>query len=145
MQFSKSYFTLIISILFISTQGIAQDKKMPSIKNGGYLIYEKNGHGLVATEKTLGKMDFKEAIKACDELNEGGFEDWHLPTKEEFDLIHPRMNLKKTGRGGLFQNSWYWTSTEADKGNAWTHNLNNGVQSSYYKEFKCMVMAVRSF
>ncbi len=145
MKSSKTSFIFFLPILIISFYGISQDKKMPIVKYGGYLIYEKNGHGLIATEKMLGKMEYKQAIKACDDLITGGFEDWHLPTKEEFDLIHPRMNLKKTGQGGLFQSSWYWTSTEVDKGNAWTHNLNNGVQSSYYKEFKCMVMAVRTF
>ena len=68
-----------------------------------------------------------------------------LPTKEEFDLIHPKLNLKKVGGGSIFQSSWYWTSSEVDKQNAWTHNLQTGLQASYFKDFKCFVKAVRSF
>ena len=136
-------FLFIFSSLCTFAQ--ANPSKTPPIKQGGYLIYEKNGHGLIASVKNLGKMDYNEAIKACDALTEEGFEDWKLPTKEDFDLIHPKLNLKKMGQGGLFQSSWYWTSTEKDKDNAWTHNLNNGVQSTYFKDFKCYVIAVRSF
>jgi hypothetical protein len=135
----------ILSICFFSTYGQSSSKKLPTIKQGGYIIFEKNGHGLVASVENLGKLDFNEAIKACDTLQVDGFSDWRLPTKEEFELIHPKLNLKKIGGGSIFQSSWYWTSTEVDKQNAWTHNLQNGLQASYFKDFKCFVKAVRSF
>jgi hypothetical protein len=135
----------ILSICFFSTYGQSSSKKLPTIKQGGYIIFEKNGHGLVASVENLGKLDFNEAIKACDTLRVDGFSDWRLPTKEEFELIHPKLNLKKIGGGSIFQSSWYWTSTEVDKQNAWTHNLQNGLQASYFKDFKCFVKAVRSF
>ena len=112
---------------------------------GGYVIYEKNGHGLIASIQNLGKLDYNEAIKACDTLQVEGFSDWRLPTREEFELIHPKLNLKKVGGGSIFQSSWYWTSTEVDKQNAWTHNLQTGLQASYFKDFKCFVKAVRSY
>jgi hypothetical protein len=129
----------ILSFCFLSTSAQSPNKKLPLIKNGGYVIFEKNGHGLIATVETLGKLE------ACDSLQTGGFSDWRLPTKEEFDLIHPKLNLKKVGGGSIFQSSWYWTSSEVDKQNAWTHNLQTGLQASYFKDFKCFVKAVRSF
>ena len=140
-------FTFLFLFIFSGLGVFAQTNttRTPLIKEGGYLIYEKNGHGLIASVKNLGKMDYAEAMKACEAYAEGGFEDWKLPSKEDFDLIHPKLNLKKMGQGGLFQSSWYWTSTEKDKENAWTHNLNNGVQSTYFKDFKCYVIAVRTF
>jgi hypothetical protein len=135
----------ILSFCLNSTFAQNPNKKLPPIKQGGYVIYEKNGHGLVASVENLGKLDYNEALKACDSLNVNGFSDWHLPTKEEFELIHPKLNLKKIGGGSIFQSSWYWTSTEIDKQNAWTHNLQTGLQASYFKDFKCYVKAVRLF
>jgi hypothetical protein len=135
----------LISFCLNPTFAQNPNKKLPPIKYGGYVIYEKNGHGLVASVENLGKLDYKEALKACDSLNVNGFSDWRLPTKEEFELIHPKLNLKKLGGGSIFQSSWYWTSTEIDKQNAWTHNLQTGLQASYFKDFKCYVKAVRLF
>ena len=135
----------ILSFCLNSTFAQNPNKKLPPIKQGGYVIYEKNGHGLIATVELVGKGDFEDAKKKCDDLNANGFDDWRLPTKEEFDLIHPKLNFKKLGNAGIFKSTWYWTSSEIDKGNAWTHNLNTGMQSSYFKDFKCNIMAVRSF
>lgn len=149
----QSYFKNLISLFFLiafilgtrTVFGQEIFKKIPTEKFGGYLIYEKNGHGLIATIELVGKNNFNEAKKKCDELSTHGFDDWRLPTKEEFDLIHPKLNFKKRGNAGIFKSNWYWTSTEIDKENAWTHNLNTGMQSSYFKDFKCNIMAVRSF
>jgi hypothetical protein len=144
----KNHYLFIFAILYFCTFSIfaqSSEKKLPPIKQGGYVIYEKNGHGLIASVENLGKLDYNEALKACDSLNVNGFSDWHLPTKEEFELIHPKLNLKKIGGGSIFQSSWYWTSTEIDKQNAWTHNLQTGLQASYFKDFKCYVKAVRLF
>lgn len=135
----------ILTVCFYGAYGQSSTKKLPPIKQGGFIIFEKNGHGLVASVENLGKLDFNEAMKACDTLQVEGFSDWRLPTKEEFELIHPKLNLKKVGGGSIFQSSWYWTSSEVDKQNAWTHNLQNGLQASYFKDFKCFVKAVRSF
>jgi hypothetical protein len=136
---------LIISPAFGQEADRSTNKRIPPIKNGGYVIYEKNGHGLIATVENIGKLDFKQAQKACEDLTQNGFDDWRLPTKEEFDLIHPKLNHKKIGGGSIFQSAWYWTSSEADKDNAYTHNLQTGLQSPYFKDFKCLVKAVRSF
>jgi hypothetical protein len=138
----------IVIFLLVVSPAFGQDvstKRLPPIKNGGYVIYEKNGHGLIASVENLGKMDFNEAIKACDESTQKGYDDWRLPTKEEFDLIHPKLNFKKIGGGNIFQSAWYWTSNEVDKDNAITHNLQSGLQSPYFKDFKCFVKAVRTF
>jgi hypothetical protein len=145
MIFRNLFIFSILSFCFFSATAQSPNKKLPTIKLGGYVIYEKNGHGLIASIDNLGKLDFQEAKIACDSLQIDGFSDWRLPTREEFELIHPKLNLKKVGGGNIFQSSWYWTSTEVDKENAWTHNLQTGLQASYFKDFKCFVKAVRSF
>jgi hypothetical protein len=136
---------ILCLLIFSPAFGQETDRKIPPIKHGGYVIYEKNGHGLIATVENIGKLDFKQAQKACEDLTQNGFDDWRLPTKEEFELIHPKLNLKRIGGGSIFQSSWYWTSSEVDKDNAYTHNLQTGLHSPSFIDFKCLVIAVRSF
>ena len=63
----KNIIHLIIcsTFLLVTSSMFGQDsiKKTPPIKLGGYLIYEKNGHGLIATVELVGKGDFEDAKK----------------------------------------------------------------------------------
>ena len=79
------------------------------IKHGGFIVIEQNGHGLVAAITDLEKMDWNDAKTACDELVLNGYSDWHLPTKEELDLLY--VNLRKFNIGGLGYGE-YWSSNE---------------------------------
>jgi hypothetical protein len=80
-------------------------------KHGGFVVYQRDGHGLVAAITDLGKMKMylNEAKTACDELILNGYSDWYLPSKDELKKIY--VNLKKVGVGGFAYNS-YWSSTE---------------------------------
>ncbi len=78
-------------------------------KYGGFVVYEKDGHGLVAAITDLGKMDWNAAKTACDELVLNGYSDWHLPTLDELDLLY--VNLRKFNIGGLGYGE-YWSSNE---------------------------------
>ena len=86
-------------------------------KHGGFVVYEENGHGLVAAITDLGKMDWASAKTACDELILNGYSDWHLPSLEEWELIH-QFYQGKRDFGGLERGEWnirykkcYWSST----------------------------------
>lgn len=88
-------------------------------KYGGYVIYEKNGHGLVIDIYDLGKHNFINANKACAELETNGFKDWRLPSIEELNLIY---KMAWYGNGGFDNNPKnrsgnsntikYWSSTK---------------------------------
>jgi hypothetical protein len=57
-------------------------------KHGGFVVYEENGHGLVAAITDLSDiMDWDAAKKACDELILTGYSDWHLPSIEELNAL----------------------------------------------------------
>ena len=112
-------------------------------KNGGFVVYEKNGHGLVAAITDLGELDWNSAKTACEELILNGYSDWHLPSKEELNSVY--VNLKQIGVGG-FADDGYWSSAEDNNNGAWKQYFNNGRQNYYYNlYFLYNVRAVRAF
>ena len=112
-------------------------------KHGGFVVYEKDGHGLVAAITDLGEMDWSDAKTACYELILNGYSDWHLPTKDELNALY--VNLKQRGVGG-FASADYWSSSE-DRNNFFALNQNfvNGNQGDYGKDNPGYVRAVRAF
>jgi hypothetical protein len=110
-------------------------------KHGGFVVYEENGHGLVAAITDLGSMDWNSANSACEELMLNGYSDWHLPSKEELNALY--VNLKQIGVGG-FANNDYWSST-GYSGGAWIQYFDNGGQVSKEEWLRFSVRAVRAF
>ena len=111
-------------------------------KHGGFVVFEENGHGLVAAITDLGNMDWNSAKTACEELILNGYSDWHLPSKEELNSVY--VNLKQFGVGG-FANTSYWSSTEYNYYDAKIRYFNNGEHDYYNKGSVCPVRAVRAF
>ena len=108
-----------------------------------FVVYEKNGHGLVAATEDLGRMDWESAKTACKNLVLNGYDDWYLPSKGELNQLY--VNLKQLGVGGF---AWedYWSSTEDYYGiTAWSQYFSSGRQSHYYKDNEYDVRAVRAF
>ena len=121
-------------------------------KHGGFVVFEKNGHGLVAAITDFGgfycvgsisgSMDWNSAKTACDELILNGYSDWHLPSKEELNALY--VNLKQLGVGG-FATNFYWSSTEDVSNDAWLQHFGKGFQSNDGKSNLGNVRAVRAF
>jgi len=123
-------------------------------KQGGFVVYEEKGHGLVAAITDLGQMDWNSAKTVCDGLLLNGYSDWHLPTQYELNALY--ANLKQLGIGGFINGrnaEGYWSSTEApsDKGyeKVWIkffedgrnyENIKNGPKSA-----RVNVRVVRSY
>jgi len=115
-------------------------------KHGGFVVYEKNGHGLVAAITDLGKLDWNSAKTACDELILNGYSDWHLPSKEELNLVY--INLGAFGVGG-FINKSYWSSKhikiEQYKDDVWYQSFDSGWQDYKGNGNPSYVRAIRAF
>jgi hypothetical protein len=111
-------------------------------KHGGFVVYEENGHGLVAAITDLEKMDWNSAKKACEELIINGYSDWYLPSKDELNSVY--VNLNQVGLGG-FEDYYYWSSTEYNNANAWYHYFLNGFQYGSWMFEEKLVRAVRIF
>jgi hypothetical protein len=111
-------------------------------KHGGFVVYEKNGHGLVAAITDLGSMDWNSAKTACDDLILNGYSDWHLPSKKELNALY--VNLKQIGVGG-FADYFYWGSIEGNDGNEWSQYFDAGAQYNDDRGGRYYVRAVRTF
>ena len=111
-------------------------------KHGGFVVFEENGHGLVAAITDQGNMDWNSAKSACEELILNGYSDWHLPSKEELNALY--VNLKQLGVGG-FADGGYWSSTEGSDSGAWGQSFYDGIQGNYDKYYEGNVRAVRAF
>jgi hypothetical protein len=80
-------------------------------KHGGYLLFEENGHGLVASLFDYGKMNWEDAKLTCDKLIINGYDDWRLPNKEESALVGRLWQLTKVLYGENWGGNWprWWT------------------------------------
>jgi hypothetical protein len=143
--------------LFSQIEKLSNYKVIPKgilsrFKFGGYVVYENNGHGLIASLIDIGSMDWETARKSCDELVLNGYSDWYLPKIE--DLKSLSINLKQQLKGGFLcryitesKECLYWSSSEEDLNKSIVLNfeiLRNGP-SSKYKEENYNVRPVRFF
>jgi Protein of unknown function (DUF1566) len=80
------------------------------------------------------------AAQLCDALTLNGYSDWFLPSRDELN----QMYLQKTVIGG-FANSFYWSSSEYDAGDAWYQYFPSGTQLNGGKTNPTYVRAIRAF
>jgi hypothetical protein len=93
------------------------------------------------------------AAQFCRGLDLGGFNDWHLPSRDELATIWrslgPRCkdtpDLFREGGTEAFEPNWYWSSTEhaQDSSNAWVVGFSSGDQADDGKDDQLGVRAVR--
>ena len=113
-----------------------------NFKHGGYVVWEKDGHGLVAAVCDLEKRNWTNAKIACEALDINGYSDWHLPTKEELQYLY--KNLHQVGIAD-FERRQYWSSTAYGNYKAWGQDFYGGDQFGNFKSYPGSVRAVRAF
>ena len=72
------------------------------------------------------------AAQLCNDLTEGGYSDWFLPSLNELKLMY--TNLKLFGVGDFSSNELYWSSTENTSNTAWSWFFFNGTQFDTTKD-----------
>jgi len=118
----------------------------------GGVVFEINsdGSGKVVDINNLGNMSWDNAISACEELEYLDYNDWHLPTRQELELIRTTVGLQSaTGNiAGVFS-STHWSRDEYNWEWAYyVYMFNNSNTLNYYfgnKNSQNSVKAVRYF
>lgn len=93
------------------------------------------------------KMKWEESKSYCENLELGGYSDWHLPTKVELDsLIDKTVYDPSIDEAFQYVNSYrYWTSTPRESKNAaWYVNFSYGHKDGYYITDSNYVRCVRA-
>ena len=80
------------------------------------------------------------AAYICDILVLNGYNDWFLPSKDELHQLYLQRNLV-----GGFADDYYWSSSEYDLNDAWSHHFQIGFQGNLVKYNTYYLRAVRSF
>jgi hypothetical protein len=129
----------------ISSTPSLSANKTTGVLTGDLKVFtdEKKEHGFICSEKDLSNGAMWPAAKdLCSKYDEGGFNTWRLPNKDELSLMYEKFY--KNGIGG-FNSGAYWTSIEFGIYDAWQQDFSNGKQTQEGKSSSNLVRAVRSF
>ena len=99
------------------------------------------GAGLPNTQlciQVLGEGNY--AAKVCSTISTGNYFDWHLPSKDELNILYQNKAMI-----GNFTSYNYWSSSESTTSKAWCQNLSTGSQNTQYKNNTYRVRAIRRF
>jgi len=84
------------------------------------------------------------AAQLCDDLTQGGYSEWFLPSKDELNEMRENLYLNSVGD---FAEYYYWSSSESNSyaSLAWTQHFTTGGQCTTNKITNLRVRAVRAF
>jgi hypothetical protein len=138
---------------------VSIEKRVGDLDEGGIIVkLNKDGGGVVIAQKDLGKMEWYDAVKACERLTLNGHTDWYLPSVEQFEMLYKlRDSISvlqlQSEEKDWFHSCTYWTSDVATDYYDHTHKIASYVR--FKKEFydvlqaeqrnKFYVLALRDF
>lgn len=105
------------------------------------------GYGQVNTDTIIAAQGADQTSYAAGlarSYHGGGYSDWHLPSRDELNLMY--VNLKcAVPELGNFGNYYYWSSSEYDAVMAWCQAFDTGLINGTDKESPIYVRPVREF
>ena len=122
-------------------------KKSWSGSSGSFLatnaISTEMGTGVNNTQTiiaSLGQGNY--AAFACKEQVSNGYNDWHLPSKDELYFLYSQ---KAKGLINNLNQDFYWSSSETSEDGAWSQSFITGSSSSAHKSGFYAVCSIRAF
>jgi hypothetical protein len=146
MKLIKSLLVIFILILLLGctkyvTPKSATGLSIGDVYGGGVIghLYSDGKSGLIVTNGS-NFSNWDGAVKWCDDLKDGGYDDWRLPTKNELNYLYRDRKAI-----GSFVTNYYWSSSEDAKTGAWVQGFTNGGQILVSKSNFTFARAVREF
>jgi hypothetical protein len=114
-------------------------------KNGGFVVYEKDGHGLICAPFDLGEFNLEKSYDACDKFVLNGFNDWYLPSR--MDLAYIYQNLFYLGIGVFHMHeNYYWSNEKGEYEQPWIFSFRMGWSTKREEDHPTIwVRPVRKF
>ncbi len=130
--------TLAATVIASETRSLSEIEKISEfhiekgaeqiISYGGFEISDDPEHSTIVAFIDLGKMNWSDAKKTCEELNLGGFSDWRLPSIDELEIIQAEFVSSGIGNFRLeeFSGNNYWSNSTIQR----ETYLNSGVKTT---------------
>ncbi len=125
----------------LSGYSVKAEGVVSQYKQGGYLIYENKGYGLVMSIIDITEtewfgngssldhdvFDVNKAKLECEKLDINGYSDWYLPSIEELQYIYAYCNRNRIGLYNFSPNRYYISrSTRPDNSDNYYLRNTNG-------------------
>jgi hypothetical protein len=141
----------VLGVLFaLPCSAAAPPKNMHENAKSNVAFLQKQGetdsrisiqHGLIAAKQNLsGGFNWADARDACERMEISGYNDWHLPSRDELNKLY----LARTLIGG-FSDERYWSSTESDQHSALSQQFLDGSEDVISKMERLLVRPIRTF
>ncbi|HPI30865.1 MAG TPA: DUF1566 domain-containing protein [Bacteroidales bacterium] len=98
------------------------------------------GSGQANTTAIVNGCSESGAAYVCDTLVSGVYDDWYLPSRDELEKLYKSKDII-----GGFASDRYWSSSESNEHDAWSHDFGNDSIKENHKYHPYYVRAVRSF
>ncbi len=135
----RSILILFVAVGVLNAKFIRDDNKEVVLDTQTNLIWQDN--------ETISK-NWSDAISYCEDLNLGGYDDWHLPNFNELYYLANRDKYNLAINSGFknISTSFYWTSTTSanNSSNAWVVGFGYGDGYGSNRDDSYLVRCVRA-
>jgi len=131
--------------LFAVTGLFAQQKyKVGDRGPGSGIVFYAEGGNYIECLGIFGPVDWDRAVTLTENISDGGYKNWRLPTGAELSIIY--KTLKKNNLMD-FKDAGYWSSENSKniEGSKWYVNFKNGYGGSKLPSEFIYCCPVRSF